>query len=143
MDDWDRLRTFQDPKEVRFVSEKERTKEFLRRHGVVVPRTLAFISPQTGGSELLDRLPGRFVVKPDRGSLGGGVWVLARQGDGFVEPDGQEHTAEQVLQHIRREPLAGRATLIEERVEPHPELAAFSAYGAMLDFGLYFTGIKL
>jgi len=140
---------FQDPKEISSVSKKVRTKKYLEHHGVVTPKTLAFI-PANGVNvnavlpgDLLDGIPDRFVIKPDPGAMGVDVIILSREGGQYLEPDGTVYPGEKVLSKTAWIVKANKGLLIEERVEPHPELAALSPYGTMPDCRFYCMGNKV
>ncbi len=121
------------------VDDKVLTKEALGRAGVPVPRTLRVVDSFLGARLAVDEL-GReasFVVKPARGSGGGGVLIAeSRPQGGWRTPSGRSLDREQLLQHLADILFGvyslGRAddrALVEQRVVPHPFFRELYARG--------------
>jgi len=121
------------------VDDKILTKEALSQAGVPVPRTLRIVDSFLGARlavEELAREPS-FVVKPARGSGGGGVLIVeSRPEGGWRTPSGRSLDREQLLQHLGDILFGvyslGRAddrALVEQRVVPHPFFREIYARG--------------
>lgn len=121
------------------VDDKILTKEALSRAGVPVPRTLRIVDSFLGARQAAEEL-GReasFVVKPARGSGGGGVLIAESLPEGgWRTPSGRRLDREQLLQHLGDILFGvyslGRAddrALVEQRVVPHPFFREIYARG--------------
>ena len=112
------------------VDDKILTKEALGRAGVPVPRTLRIVDSFLGARRAVEELAreSSFVVKPARGSGGGGVLIAeSHPQGGWSTPSGRRLDGEQLLQHLADILFGvyslGRAddrALVEQRVVPHP-----------------------
>ncbi len=112
------------------VDDKILTKQTLSRAGVPVPRTLWIVDSFLGARQAVEELQQQasFVVKPARGSGGGGVLIAeSLPGSGWRTPSGRRLDREHLLQHLGDILFGvyslGRAddrALVEQRVVPHP-----------------------
>lgn len=110
---------------------KEGGRELARTHGVHAPATL---QPLRQPSEIeWEGLPNAFVIKPDRGAGGTGVYVLGREGNGFRSLlDDRLVTPTMVVSEL--------ATLVEEgRIGPmvYAETAALIHGRPSFDWKMY------
>jgi len=122
----------------RMADDKLVTKELLERIGVPAPETFFVYGHffEIGG--LAEDLSGRdsFVIKPARGRAGGGIVVITgRDGDGFIDINGETLSADDLRRHIsdivfgvHSFDLHDRA-IVEARVEQHPAMRALSPAG--------------
>ena len=121
------------------VDDKILTKEALSRAGVPVPRTLRIVDSFLAARRAVEELQqeASFVVKPARGSGGGGVLIVeSRPEGGWRTPSGRSLDREQLLQHLGDILFGvyslGRAddrALVEQRVVPHPFFREIYARG--------------
>lgn len=114
------------------------TKQLLAPEGVPVPQTYhaysSFYELRHLERDLADY--SEFVIKPARGSGGGGIVVISGvSDDGWTSVSGRSYTVAEIRRHIAdiifgiySFGLADEA-IIEARVEQHPELATLSPYG--------------
>ncbi len=117
---------------------KLQTKEILQRCGVPVPETLATFSYfyELGNLEKLLAPYPDFVIKPARGSGGGGIVVVTgRDGDQWLGTGERRYSLEQLKKHIG-DILFGihsfglnDQVLIERRVCQHPAIEQLCAGG--------------
>ncbi len=114
------------------------TKRILQQHGVPVPETLATFGYFYELKNLADTLApfDEFVIKPARGSAGGGIIVITgRDADGWLGSGGRRYTLEQLKQHISDIIFGIHSfglhdeVLIERRVNQHPEVERMCAGG--------------
>ncbi len=121
------------------VDDKILTKQTLSRAGVPVPRTLRIVDSFLAARRAVEELQNEasFVVKPARGSGGGGVLIAetSPQG-GWRTPSGRSLDREQLLQHLGDILFGvyslGRAddrALVESRIVPHPFFREIYARG--------------
>jgi alpha-L-glutamate ligase-like protein len=112
------------------VDDKLRMHVLCKRIGVPTPEIYAEIGYHSMIRRLPELLGGRdeFVVKPNRGSAGRGVWVLAgRSGENHVRHNGQVLGVDELRQHLS-DILSGMYSLggypdkaiIQQRVRLHP-----------------------
>jgi alpha-L-glutamate ligase-like protein len=121
------------------VDDKILTKEALSRAGVPVPRTLRIVDTFLAARQAAEALEreASFVVKPARGSGGGGVLIAESLPEGgWRTPSGRRLDREQMLQHLADILFGvyslGRAddrALVERRVVPHPFFREIYARG--------------
>jgi alpha-L-glutamate ligase-like protein len=121
------------------VDDKLRMRELCGRIGVPTPEVYGVVTCpgelRRLGELLGDR--GDFVVKPNRGSAGRGVWVLTgRDRDGYRRHDGTPVSTEQLRRHVGdvlsgMYSLGGRPdrALFQQRVRPHPAFALIAYQG--------------
>jgi alpha-L-glutamate ligase-like protein len=120
------------------ADDKLRTKEIMQQIGVRVPATYQtygyFYELQNLERDLAAHED--FVIKPSKGSGGGGIVVIAgRQGAYWVGPSGKRFGVGELRKHIcdiifgvYSFDLADRV-IIEERVRQHAEISALSPFG--------------
>ena len=112
------------------VDNKVLTKELAERHGVPTPKKIAVIEYQAQARKIT-KVTGdydKFVIKPARGSGGGGILVINdREDDIFFKPSGQPLDARDLQYHLQNilsgmYSLGGTddVALIEEKVEFDP-----------------------
>jgi alpha-L-glutamate ligase-like protein len=135
------------------VDHKPTAKRHLAEAGIAVPVTYAGLTMQWDLRRLGEIVAGRrdFVIKPARGSGGGGVLVIAdRDGDAFVKASGATLTLAEIADHCS-EILAGAFSLrqhvdevmLEYRVQPEPVLGAISYRGVPDVRVLVFRGVPV
>lgn len=117
---------------------KLQTKHLLAEAGVPVPDTYRFYSSFFELRHLERDLAAcsEFVIKPARGSGGGGILVIAgRTDDGWVSVSGRRYTLADMRKHIAdiifgiySFGLTDQA-IVEERIEQHPGLTELSPFG--------------
>lgn len=71
------------------------------------------------------QLPQEFVVKPATGAYGDEVMIYARNGSGFLDTNGHEFSATQILDSISSSSRYSKF-LISERLRGHPDLELLS-----------------
>lgn len=135
------------------VDHKPRTKRRLAAVGIPVPATYAELGRQWDLRRLDAILAPRssFVVKPARGTGGGGVVVIAaRAGDRFVKASGATISRAQLAAHCGdilggayASSTYGDEILIEQRVEVDPVLGAISYRGVPDVRVLVFRGVPV
>ncbi len=120
------------------ADDKLLTKEVLKDAAVNVPKTLltydAFYSLQTLGQELAPYSD--FVIKPARGSGGGGIVVITRkEGDSWYSAGGTPYNVEKIKRHIT-DIIFGvysfglsDVAVIEQRIDQHPFMCRLSPLG--------------
>lgn len=120
------------------ADDKLRTKELMREVGVPVPATYRtysyFYELQHLESDLSAHAD--FVIKPSKGSGGGGIVVIAgRQGPYWAGPGGRRYAVDALRKHISDVifgvysfDLADSA-IVEERVRQHAEMSVLSPFG--------------
>jgi len=114
------------------------TKQLLGQGGVPVPETYRSYASFFELRRLAEELApfDEFVIKPARGSGGGGIVVIGgREGDGWRSIGGRSYTLEEIRRHIAdiifgiySFGLADEA-IIEARIAQHPELEELSPFG--------------
>lgn len=135
------------------VDHKPTAKRRLAEAGIPVPATYAELAMQWDLRRLGALLAGRldFVIKPARGSGGGGILVIVgRDGDRFAKASGATLTLADVADHCS-EILAGAFSLrqhtdevlIEYRVRADPILGAISYRGVPDVRVLVFRGVPV
>jgi alpha-L-glutamate ligase-like protein len=119
------------------VDDKLLMRDLCERINVPTPEIYGTVSCPGELRRLDELLGGRgdFVVKPNRGSAGRGVWVLTgRVRDAYRRHDGDLVAADELRQHVAdvlsgMYSLGGRpdVALLQQRVRPHPafELIAY------------------
>ncbi len=121
------------------VDDKLRMRDLCVRIGVPTPDIYGEISTHSMLGRLADFLSNRddFVIKPNCGSAGRGVFVImGRTGTSFVRHNGELLRPEQLRQHVSdilsgMYSLGGRPdqALLQERVRLHPAFASISYKG--------------
>jgi alpha-L-glutamate ligase-like protein len=121
------------------VDDKLRMHALCRRIGVPTPEVYAEIAYHSMLGRLNDFLGERddFVIKPNRGSAGRGVFVVTgRSADGYIRHNGATLQAEEILQHLSdilsgMYSLGGRPdrAMIQQRVRLHPAFEPVSYKG--------------
>jgi len=154
------IRDHINPLERATVFDKTLIKEFLQTHtNLRTPKTYKHLPySQVDSTMIFDNLPNEFVMKPNRGGQGRGVFVLKN----FTEPNGTRWLKLNLFNYIRtdiryrspfpyelRRPWFGdkffqarTGVMFEELIHPHPTIGALSRYGTMPDFRFYFLGRK-
>ena len=120
------------------ADDKLLTKAVLKDAAVTVPETLlsydSFYALKTLEKELLPY--GDFVIKPARGSGGGGIVVITRkEGDTWYSAGGTAYNVEKIKRHIT-DIIFGvysfglsDVAIIEQRIEQHPFMCKLSPLG--------------
>ena len=120
------------------ADDKLQTKTLLQAAGVPVPATYRvyryFYELSDLKNDLLKYTD--FVIKPSRGSGGGGIVVIAgREGDDWLGPGGRRYTIDELRKQIS-DIIFGvysfdlsDAAVIEERVVQHSEMTVLSPFG--------------
>lgn len=124
--------------QIQFADDKMRTKQYLSARGINTARLLGKITNET---ELLkfnwDALPNDFVLKPNAGFGGEGIWVIAnREGDGWLTVKGDYISQEMMLDHIS-DILDGRYSItgspdtvfFEQRLVSHHDMKKLARFG--------------
>jgi alpha-L-glutamate ligase-like protein len=112
------------------VDDKLRMRELCRNIRVRTPETYASLNSHSELRRIANLLRDRndFVIKPNRGSAGRGILVVAgRQGNRFLRHNGDPLTLEQLRQHLS-DVLSGMYSLgglpdraiVQQRVQIHP-----------------------
>ena len=115
--------------------DKVATKQRLEEAGVAVPRTMAVIEDMWGIPEVAQAVQEPAVIKPAAGSGGGGVLLLAPDGQGFRTPSGRWLTQAAVERHAAEILHGGFSyggadrVLIETRLHAHPQVAGLHGEG--------------
>lgn len=137
----------------RRVDDKLLARELADAVGVRVPALVGVVEAYgelRSVGRMLEGL-GDFVIKPVQGAMGSGVLVVVeRRAGAFVLADGRTLTASEVEYHLTGilaglHSLGGRVdrAMIEERLVPHPELAAL-AFGGVPDVRvIVFRGVPV
>ena len=124
--------------QIQFADDKMRTKQFLSARGINTARLLGKITNET---ELLkfnwDSLPSDFVLKPNAGYGGEGIWVISnRENGGWVTVKGDFISQEEMIEHVTdildgRYSIAGNPDVVffEQRLVSHPDMRALSQFG--------------
>lgn len=135
------------------VDNKIATKLALAKHAIPVPRSFAVFQVQWDLRRLAwaVRRLSDFVLKPARGSGGGGILVISsRDGDRFVKPSGAKLSLIDLEDHVS-DVLAGAHSknqrqdeaLLEYRVKPDAVIGGMS-YGGVGDLRvLVFLGVPI
>ncbi|HEY0719986.1 MAG TPA: sugar-transfer associated ATP-grasp domain-containing protein [Gammaproteobacteria bacterium] len=120
------------------ADDKLLTKELMVKAGVPVPATYASYSSFYELRNLEQELSGYgdFVIKPSKGSGGGGIIVItSRQGSNWIGPSGKRYSITELRKHISdiifgvySFDLSDRV-IIEERVQQNEEMTQLSPTG--------------
>jgi hypothetical protein len=138
----DIMRKFMDAGEDALCCNKEACKKFLDKNGFRTPKTYHIIDTHPVDPQILFQVPSRFVLKPHNLWNGQGVLIIERCGERFVEPDGREHSAAELIATLGQ-PSPGKFFIIEERIAPHKDIARLSPYGTLSDFRICFVNRRL
>jgi alpha-L-glutamate ligase-like protein len=121
------------------VDDKARMHALCRRMAVSTPIIFAQVQSHSELRRLPDCLAGLddFVIKPNRGSAGRGVLVVASRTDrAFVRHNGQEVRLDTIRQHVSdilsgMYSLGGRpdSALVQQRLRPHPAFERIAYQG--------------
>lgn len=123
---------------IRFADDKMRTKQYLSARGVSTARLLGKITSET---ELLKfpwhTLPNDFVMKPNMGYGGEGIWVITQRQDGGWSDIHGDFVSQQQLEAHAKDILDGRYSIsggsdsvfFEQRLVCHPDFATLGAFG--------------
>lgn len=118
--------------------------QYCSAHGLPVPRLYGLFStlgktihnvsngisePVADRADFFASLPERFAIKPAVGSLGDGFRIITRHGNQFSDHFGQTYSAKELFALLAATSSVG--TLIQEVVENHPDITAFSGTGAL------------
>ena len=136
-----------------FVDDKIVTKTLVDGTDISVPKTL-FVMEHRGAFKAFRQMAeqaGDFVIKPARGSQGGGIFIASGANRvGVRKPNGSLVMWDEVRFHLSNI-LAGMFSmgggndrvLVEERIEPHPEFDPV-AFGGVPDVRLIvFRGVPI
>lgn len=120
------------------ADDKSLTKELLSRLNIPVPPSYCLIPTMGEIHSLWNKLCqlDEFVIKPAKGSAGGGILVLEKaQGETWSDPSGQLRTKEELIKHMA-DILFGvyssrisDKVIIEYRVHSHPVFKRFFPKG--------------
>lgn len=93
------------PQAMRFVDNKQKTKDALEEVGVPVPPTIELVRNRRDLAELdWDALPDAWVLKPNMGRQGAGILVAIERddsGDGWRTGSGRQLTRSDLVDHMR------------------------------------------
>lgn len=124
--------------QIQFADDKMRTKQYLSARGISTARLLGKITNET---ELLkfnwDSLPSDFVLKPNAGFGGEGIWVIAnREGEGWLTVKGDYISQDMMIEHVSdildgRYSITGSPDMVffEQRLVPHHDMKKLSQFG--------------
>lgn len=124
--------------QIQFADDKMRTKQYLSARGINTARLLGKIKNET---ELLkfpwESLPNDFVLKPNAGYGGEGIWVIQnRENDGWMTVKGDYVPHEDMMEHVSdildgRYSITGSPDLafFEQRLVSHPDMKKLSPFG--------------
>lgn len=111
------------------VDNKLITKEYLKKENIPYPETICVISNFFEIEKSMNSLLSlkTFVVKPSKGSAGGGILLLEQtEGDYWATPSGTKVTRDDLKKHLSdilfgvySFGLSGDSAIIEKRVYPH------------------------
>jgi alpha-L-glutamate ligase-like protein/uncharacterized protein (TIGR02421 family) len=124
--------------QIQFADDKMRTKQYLSARGINTARMLGKITNET---ELLkfnwNALPNDFVLKPNAGFGGEGIWVIGnREGEGWLTIKGEYISQEMMIEHVS-DILDGRysitgspdAVFFEQRLVSHHDMKKLAKFG--------------
>src|SRR5690606_18854282 len=124
--------------QIRFADDKIRTKQFLSVRGVNTARMLGKITSET---DLLkfswDSLPNDFVMKPNSGYGGEGIWIIKnRERNGWLNSKDEYIPHSKMLEHVT-DILEGRYSItggrdsvfFEQRLVCHPGMSMLGRFG--------------
>lgn len=127
------------PEAIRFVDNKQKTKDALEEAGVPVPPTIELVQDRRDLAELdWDGLPDTWVLKPNMGRQGAGILVAAgRDGDGWRTASGRQLTRKDLTHHMRGaldgefspQEITKDWVLFEKQIVPHPALSELVPQG--------------
>lgn len=93
------------PQAMRFVDNKQKTKDALAEVGVSVPPTIELVRNRRELAELdWDSLSDAWVLKPNMGRKGAGILVAVERdesGDGWLTGSGSQLTRSDLVDHMR------------------------------------------
>lgn len=84
------------------ANDKALTKEYLEKASVPVPDTFFVIRTMGGINEYWEKIIRlkEFAIKPAKGKAGGGILVLERDKDGWLDPSGRLHGPDEIRKHM-------------------------------------------
>jgi alpha-L-glutamate ligase-like protein len=129
------------------AKDKVATKKLLEEHGILTSKTVMQIN-SVWDLRLLENLPEDFVIKPGKGSGGGGILVLKKVEDYFQDPSGEKYTLAKISKHIRNI-LDGEfsgsdnedVALIEKRLYPSEKII-FERAAGLPDIRIFCVNFK-
>ena len=123
----------------KFADDKIFTKNFLSSRGIGVAKLFHVIKKHAQVTpEFLNSLPDAFVLKPNRGFGGGGIYVFVAKKKGkWITPAGEKFVAEDIYRHCI-EILDGKYSIsgVRDSVIFEEVLAAHSSFRKLTEVGL-------
>lgn len=131
------------PRAIRFVDNKQKTKDALEEVGVPVPPTVELVRDRRDLANLdWDGLPDAWVLKPNMGRQGEGILAAAESeasetGDGWRTASGRQLSKSDLVDHVRSvldgefspQDVENDWVLFEKLVVPHEALAQLVPQG--------------
>ncbi|CAA9461577.1 MAG: FIG002781: Alpha-L-glutamate ligase family protein [uncultured Rubrobacteraceae bacterium] len=131
------------PQAIRFVDNKEKTKDALEEIGVPVPPTVELVRDRRDLANLdWNNLPDAWVLKPNMGRQGAGILAAAEredngEGDGWRTASGRRLSRSDLVDHLRSvldgefspQDVENDWVLFEKLVVPHEALARLVPQG--------------
>lgn len=124
--------------QIQFADDKIRTKQYLSVRGVKTARLLAKITSENELAKFSwESLPNDFVLKPNSGYGGEGIWIIKnRENHGWINIKGEYIAHSEMLEHVA-DILEGRYSItggpdsvfFEQRLSCHPEMGALGQFG--------------
>jgi len=124
--------------QIQFADDKIRTKQYLSVRGVKTARLLAKITSENELAKFSwDSLPNDFVLKPNSGYGGEGIWIIKnRENHGWINMKDEHIPHSEMLEHVA-DILEGRYSItggpdsvfFEQRLSCHPEMGALGQFG--------------
>lgn len=123
----------------KFADDKIFTKNFLSSRGIGVAKLFHVLKNHAQVTpEFLNSLPDAFVLKPNRGFGGGGIYVfLSKKNEKWITPSGEKFTAEDIYRHCI-EILDGKYSIsgVRDSVIFEEVLRAHSSFRRLTEVGL-------
>jgi alpha-L-glutamate ligase-like protein len=129
------IQAFNPQESLLLAKDKLATKKILSDSGILMPKSYYVLS-RHGDLKLIHDFPEEFVLKPNCGSGGGGILVLKRQEEKYVDPAGEQHPLRNIKKQMLRI-LDGEfsgfrerdVVIVEERLYPSPKIVFEHAAG--------------
>lgn len=122
----------------KFADDKIFTKNFLSSRGIGVAKLFHVVKSHTQLTpEFIEALPDKFVLKPNHGFGGGGIYVfIEKRGKKWITPSGEKFNHDDIYRHCI-EILDGKysisgvrdSVIFEEVLEAHPAFASLTEVG--------------
>ncbi len=123
----------------KFADDKIFTKNFLSSRGIGVAKLFHVIRSHTQVTpEFIKSLPSAFVIKPNRGFGGGGIYVfLEKQNEKWITPSGEKFDVNDIFRHCI-DILEGKYSIsgVQDSVIFEEVLVAHSAFRSLTEIGL-------